>query len=174
MASVEQIIAAEMRSGLAFQVHLQASNDQPHRGKPTPELNSIGFTIDIETTNTSPDEAHPGLLNRFEEPDSEVLSVTASSLTRFEDDDIYELTEEDENKPGFNGNELYLSSEHMDWTYTNDKGFFTIKEVVECIEDFERMNRPKTEWFGGIDCHHIFFEGLHPGPNGSYSVFWGS
>jgi hypothetical protein len=35
-------------------------------------------------------------------------------------------------------------------------------------------HRPKTKWSGGIDCHHIFFEGLHHVEGKGYRIFWGS
>ena len=47
-------------------------------------------------------------------------------------------------------------------------------EVVEAVEDFERINRPKSKWFGGVDCNHIFFEGLWRRKSGAYGISWGS
>ena len=33
-----------------------------------------------------------------------------------------------------------------------------------CIVQFEKLDRPKSLWFGGVDCHqthHVFFEGIY-------------
>ena len=51
---------------------------------------------------------------------------------------------------------------------------FTLEELRAAVEEHERQTRGSTEWFGGIDVHHIYFEGLHPNDNGSYSIHWGS
>ena len=58
-------------------------------------------------------------------------------------------------------------------TFRNTKGFFTIAEVVEKICEFETFDRPKSKWFGGIDAHHVFFEGMSKGEKG-YSICYGS
>ena len=61
-------------------------------------------------------------------------------------------------------------------TYTNHKGYFTVEELVDCIVDFEKIDRSSCKsWFGGIDCHHVFFEGVyHDKEKNTYSTSWGS
>ena len=52
---------------------------------------------------------------------------------------------------------------------------FTVSEVVKAVEKFERVDRPKSKWFGGIDCHHVFFEGLCPNAEkNAFCIRWGS
>ena len=58
-------------------------------------------------------------------------------------------------------------------THTNSSGCFTVGEVVRLFERFERIDRPKSRWFGGIDCHHVYFEGLRPYDD-AYAICWGS
>lgn len=41
--------------------------------------------------------------------------------------------------------------------------YFTIAEVINAIVDLERVDRPQSEWCGGVNCSHIYFEGLLPG-----------
>ena len=41
-------------------------------------------------------------------------------------------------------------------------GYFTAKEVVDAVVAFEKNDLPKSYWFGGLDCHRIFFEGTPP------------
>ena len=56
-----------------------------------------------------------------------------------------------------------------------DVRVFSVGEVVRAIEEFERADRPKTTWFGGVDCHHTFFEGLAPNEAGdAFFVRWAS
>lgn len=52
---------------------------------------------------------------------------------------------------------------HTCRTYNNDKGYFTIAEVIDAIVEFERVDRPQSEWLGGVKCNHIYLdEGLLP------------
>jgi hypothetical protein len=43
------------------------------------------------------------------------------------------------------------------------------------VADCQRVCRPQNEWFGGVDIHHVNFEGLgyNPEYNG-WSCSWGS
>ena len=50
----------------------------------------------------------------------------------------------------------------------------TGEEMADIVVEFEKEDRPKTEWFGGIDAHHIFFEGMHKNKDNSYTIHWGS
>ena len=58
-------------------------------------------------------------------------------------------------------------------TFVDEKGFFTLKEFQRCVELFEMEDRPKSKWFGGVDCHHIFFDGIESYGDG-YRILWGS
>ena len=49
-----------------------------------------------------------------------------------------------------------LSTEHM---APNSKNF-TVKDFFAAIEEHERVIRPKINWFGGVDIHHVCFEGI--------------
>ena len=157
---------------------------------PTYELNEeISFYLDIETTDTAP--CNGVLLNRFEQPDSEMKSLHATPPMRYDEEDEdgkVELTPEEQAEPGFVGKTLTLEAVWVDMesrskkpvaetrkTYNNERGFFTVKDVVEAVEDFERIDRPKSKWHGGIDCHHVRFEGLSgPRESGAYGIYWGS
>ncbi len=152
---------------------------------PTPMLQSLNFVVHVETTNTAPQQGM--LLNRFEEPDSEIVSLHAGPLERFDRalNELIELTRDEVNQPGFIGSELPLESiwktrdgrtvAETRRTFKTQKGFFTVSEVVKAVEKFERVDRPKSQWFGGIDCHHVFFEGLRPNAEkNAFCVCWGS
>jgi len=56
----------------------------------------------------------------------------------------------------------------------NNKNF-TVKDLVKAIEKTELLTRgdDSAEWFGGIDVHHIFFEGLTY-EDGYFDIHWGS
>jgi hypothetical protein len=50
---------------------------------------------------------------------------------------------------------------------------FSAKDLIAAIEETERQTRKYSEWFGGIDCHHIYFEGMRA-KDGVWQIFWGS
>jgi hypothetical protein len=71
-----------------------------------------------------------------------------------------------------------LADEAIEHQAANGKNF-SARELIRAIEETERQTRGQTEWFGGIDCHHIFFEGLsfvEVDEQGieTWRVYWGS
>ena len=158
---------------------------------PTPYLKSLSFELAFETTKTTkPPKKMPKkarrLQNRFEEKDSKLLNISIESHgVRRWDKDKHDFGECDLEEKGFIGSKITL---HNSWkndgkvisetvsTITNEVGYFTCAEVIDHILDFEKCDRPKTKWFGGINCHHRYFEGLWEvkGSGGHYGVCWGS
>ncbi len=55
----------------------------------------------------------------------------------------------------------------------NDR-WFTTRELAKAIEETERQTRGYSDWFGGIDVHHVFFQGIELGDDGVWSTSWGS
>ena len=90
-----------------------------------------------------------------------------------------ELSDDELQSRGFHGSHMQLradrDAEVTEKSYHSDKEYFTIQEVIANIIDFEMARRPKTNWFGGIDDHHVFFEGMIPNADGaSFNICWGS
>jgi len=38
--------------------------------------------------------------------------------------------------------------------------FFNVRDMVQVVVETERQTRGETEWFGGMDLHHVCFEGI--------------
>ena len=97
--------------------------------------------------------------------------------------------------PGFVGTELTLHQHwdygggdvrHVSKTFTTDKGFFTVGELVNCVIEFETDARKLLTWHDGsggraVDAHHVYFEGFddycdtNGNPvSGHFSPSWGS
>jgi hypothetical protein len=51
-----------------------------------------------------------------------------------------------------------------------------IDDLIAAIEETERRTRGNTQWFGEIDVHHVYFEGLVPAADaeGVWEIVWGS
>jgi hypothetical protein len=144
----------------------------------------VTFLLHIGTTNTA--ERHGMLLNRFEESDSKITSINHSEIQRFNKsrDDFDDLTEEQLAMPGFKGKKITFRNTWVQnkkvvgkttCKFTNTRGYFTVQEMVKNIVKFEKVDRPKSCWFGGVDCHHIFFEGIYKNKDDkTYGICWGS
>ncbi|MEV4125673.1 hypothetical protein [Nocardia sp. NPDC049707] len=52
--------------------------------------------------------------------------------------------------------------------------WFTVRDLVAAVSETERRTRHQTGWYGGIDVHHVYFEGIHPGDDGVWAIHWGS
>ena len=55
-----------------------------------------------------------------------------------------------------------------------DGAAFTVCDLTAAIAETERQTRGETDWFGGIDVHHAFFEGIEPDDDGVWWISWGS
>ena len=42
--------------------------------------------------------------------------------------------------------------------YRRDNGVWRVRDIMCAILDTERHVRPRTEWFGGVDAHHVFID----------------
>ena len=114
------------------------------------------------------------LLNHRETPNSNIVSLTHSTISIFDEGEGVDLTDEELNQPGFIGAQITLCDTDTKISYKNEKGYFTILELVEVIVEFEKVARTKTTWFGGIDTHHIYFEGVTPCSDEGWYTHWGS
>lgn len=54
--------------------------------------------------------------------------------------------------------------------------YFTVRQLLDAVEETERQTRDKSDWFDGVDVHHVFFEGIHPSEDedGVWDIYWGS
>ena len=57
--------------------------------------------------------------------------------------------------------------------YQRNDGVWRVCDIMTAILDFERRVRPKTEWFGGIDAHHVYLDYVEC-KNGIVSYGFGS
>lgn len=152
-----------------------------------PVMNQLHFRLIINTTNTRPAGEFGPLMNRFEGEDSQIVSISTTHPTFYNlhEQEHYDLTRDELAECGFVGNELTLEQKSVTrdmrlasrirHTYKNTKGFFTVSELLKVVQRFEMKARPQTQWFGGVDAHHVYFEGFSQNrEKDAYSVMWGS
>ena len=77
----------------------------------------------------------------------------------------------------FRGPSIRLRSRGDEEVVTHDApngSHFTVRELLRAVEETERRARPRSQWFGGIDVHHVCFEGLYLWDAGVWTILWGS
>ena len=99
----------------------------------------------------------------------------------FENDGFRDLTDEELNRTVFEAPAIRLRGEadHPDAVIEHaapDGRGFTVRQLLAAVEETERQTRGRSEWFDGVDVHHVFFEGLRPADadDGSWQILWGS
>lgn len=51
---------------------------------------------------------------------------------------------------------------------------FTVRDLCAAVEAHEQVTRINTEWSGGIDYSHVYFEGFERHADGVWYILWGS
>ncbi len=138
-------------------------------------FNGLSGTLAIELTE--PAQPIGGLLNLAASPSARISSLRLEA--QFFDPDTEEgrpLTEPELSRAVFRGPVLRLRGESgiVVSHQAPDGGQFTVKALLAAVEATERQSRGATEWLGGVDVHHIYFEGIHPSDDGAWEIFWGS
>lgn len=119
------------------------------------------------------------LLNLFTEPTAKITNLTFEAQIyqrNAEGDPFRELTSKELQAIAWDAPKIVLTSEAggaVTHTAPN-KSNFTVADLLETIRQHELQTRGQTDWFGGVDVHHIFFEGLHPQKDGTWRIYWGS
>ena len=121
----------------------------------------------------------PPLSNRFEHKDTEVVECKMSHPGMFTDEGgIEDLTASEMTSVACNGTTPFgpsISFNGHEATYFASNGkWLTVMEFFDAVGKHETATRGSSDWFGGVDTHHVFFEGVGKGRGGRYSLYWGS
>lgn len=131
---------------------------------------SVTLAIDVETY-----QANSTLLNEFVKSDAQIKSIKWNKITKFDSDNeiFLDVSKEEMETVVYKNTTISIISNNCTKFFQNENGF-TVEDLFDCVLDVEKIARPRTEWFGGIDAHHVYFEGLQEVSKGCYLVFWGS
>lgn len=137
-------------------------------------FNSIGGTLEVKLTQEpEPMKNLPG--NKVAKK-AEIISIKLKPEIYVEETDSFrQLTDVELNTIAFNQPSIELvsqSNEVVEHKASNKK-YFTVKELLNAVELTEKQTRKNSDWFGGVDVHHIFFEGVYC-ENGKRLIYWGS
>ena len=139
----------------------------------------FGGSLNIEVTEPLQPIA-PGLFNERATPTATVRSITFEPNT-WDGEDIHEVTEEQLTTNVYDYHEITLvwspAPDVDDYTYHRDAPngtHFTLQDVIDTIVQAQYLFRPYSNWFGGIDTSHTYFEGFTRHGEHTFSLFWGS
>lgn len=137
----------------------------------------ISFSLSIEL-DIPPTPMGGRLVNLAADKKAKLKEIKVDSVSRYcpDQEEHVEFTDEQLNTL------IIYEGEKIEFKHNNTRKVYhfsnkkaTIKQFVDAIVDFEKIARTSGDWFGGIDCHHIFYEGIDPaGENGVYHITWGS
>ena len=119
-------------------------------------------------------------LNEYATPTATVRSITFHPNT-WDGEDIHEVTEKQLTTNVYDYHEITLvwsPAPDVDYSeYHRDAPngtHFTLQDIIDTIVQAQYLFRPYSNWFGGIDTSHTFFEGFTQHGEHTFSIFWGS
>ena len=123
---------------------------------------SITLEIDVTESNTVSDRC----TNLIVPPDAKLEKIGVKIYDEHLFDVMEDCNETDKQYRewiAYPHDELYMLSNHDEdiKRYVQDKGFFTFKDMYDTIIDFEKEDRLKGKWFGGIDVQHVCVDGIY-------------
>jgi hypothetical protein len=148
-----------------------------HRPKDNRTAKSVSGSLAIQLSE--PPKRIGQLLNLFTESTTKIIDLTFEAQfyqRNAKGDPFRDLTSKELEAIAWDAPEITLTSEAggaVSHTAPN-KTNFTVADLLETIRQHELQTRGQTDWFGGVDVHHIFFEGLHPQKDGTWRIYWGS
>lgn len=139
-------------------------------------FNSLRGHLDIELSTPAQPVA-PHLLNLQASPDAKIATLKLSAEAYDQaNNEFRALTADELDSIAFRGSEIRLRGE-SDGVVSHkapNGAFFNVRELLLAVEETERQTRNDSEWLGGVDVHHIFFEGIREDSDGVWQIFWGS
>jgi hypothetical protein len=138
-------------------------------------FNGLSGRLKIELSEP-PQPVAPQLLNLVAPPTSRLQSVSLV-MRVLEGGDFRELTDSEWKRVVLRSPVIRMrgeDEEHMVEHRAADGVAFTVRDLAAAVAETERQTRGHTEWFGGIDVHHVFFEGITLEDDGVWCTSWGS
>lgn len=144
------------------------------RGPELAFFNKLSGVLHIELTEPAQPYA-PHMLNLQASPDARITSLRFEANV-FEGGELRPLTEDELASVAIVSPQLQLrgdTGEAVPHEAPNGE-HFTVRDLIRAVELTELRTRDRSEWLGGVDVHHIYFEGIHLEADGTWSIGWGS
>jgi hypothetical protein len=134
-------------------------------------FNRLSGRLEIELTE-KPQPITPKLHNVAASPSAKIVRLSLR-MQVWEGKDFRELTDAEWSRVVLRAPSIRLRNARTQEVVEARDGVFTVRDLAAAIEETERRSRGTTEWFGGIDVHHRFFEGIRD-VGGVWEIDWGS
>ena len=137
-------------------------------------FNRLSGRLRVELTEPAT-HVSEGLLNVAAPPTARVVSLTIE-WSVFEGDDFRAVSENEWSAVALVAPNLQMRGEgdaiveHV----APDGKAFTVRDLATAVEETERRGRGETAWLGGVDVHHVYFEGVELDGRGVWNIAWGS
>jgi hypothetical protein len=144
-----------------------------------PELeffNSLSGKLEIEL-DLPAEPIAKDLLNLRASPNARIVRLELrAEVFNPDTEEFRPLTAAELDALAFRANSIPLRSEDGEVILhaAPNGSHFTVRELLRAVEETERRTRANSEWFGGVDVHHLYFEGIHPGEDDVWEIYWGS
>ena len=147
-----------------------------------PELEFFnGLSGKLEIELTAPPERVGDLLNERATAEAGIVSLKLTAEVYNDETETFRpLTLDELDAVAFRGDAIRLRSEEGEAVaHAAPNGeFFTTRQLLHAVEETERRTRDQSEWLGGVDVHHVFFEGIHredeEDDDEVWKIHWGS
>lgn len=139
-------------------------------------FNRLSGKLEIELSVPA-QQVSPNLLNLQAPPEAKIVNLKLTAQVYEESTNKFrDLTANEWNSVAFRGSEIRLRGDSGGVVFHKAPNgtFFTVRDLWLAVEQTERQTRDDTEWLGGVDVHHCFFEGIHEGEDGAWDILWGS
>jgi hypothetical protein len=136
-------------------------------------FNTLGAQLSITLTD-DPVRINPTLSNERALPGARIVSMSIDTY-RFVDGEILPLTSEESSLIAWAHPTITLAGLGRPVTHHAPNGVhFTVRDLFDAVLETERQTRDDSEWFDGVDVHHVFFQGIHVDKGGLLRTSWGS
>ncbi|MCA9621271.1 MAG: hypothetical protein KC731_19750 [Myxococcales bacterium] len=136
-------------------------------------LRNVSGRLHIELSEPT-ERIAPALGNQRATPTAKLESLRLEAYV-FDNDDFRDLTEAELSATVLEASHITLRGLGAAVGHAAPNGAtFSLRELLQAIEATERETRGQSDWFDGIDVHHVFFEGLHLADDGAWQISWGS
>lgn len=122
----------------------------------------------------------PGMMNLHAPPSAQIVSLRLTLGVPPVDEDSEEepraLTEAELTSVAFAAPVIRLRglTDQSVVVHAPDGQRFSVRDLLHAIEQMELATRHTSEWFGGVDVQHTYFEGIEEDGDGVWAVQWGS
>ncbi|MEV6102758.1 hypothetical protein [Nocardia sp. NPDC051981] len=136
-------------------------------------FNGLSGTLDIELTE--PTENVAANLSNQRATATAAIRGVSFTLNVFENGEARDLTINEFDRVVLELPMLNLRGfgDPVEHRAPNGK-WFTVRDLAAAIAETERSTRQQSQWLGGVDVHHTFFEGIYKRDDGVWEIYWGS